>query len=306
MAYNSNDYLEVEDRLDAFYQAHPEGRVWTEPVKISDDGTMIIVHAYVYEHKEDINPVSTGLAQEYKGQSGANKNSWVENCETSAIGRALANWKFQGSAKRPSRQEMEKATGDDSVVPKPAAAPKKKDTPQQTMTSPSKNEMGEIILDMCGKDKNFATKTWEFSVARMKLKAGTPDKVTDYTEDNQKEFITVASDYIKKHKEEFAAREGNSDVVNRIIENLDDVQEIEKSNTDDVVVVGEDDMADIPDGPWKQNPISDGQVNFIETLINQAIDKGKDDLAAEAKQFLNSGTGTQGDASTWIDKLKNV
>ena len=126
MAYNLNDYLEVEDRLDAFYKAHPEGRVWTEPVKISDDGTMIIVHAYVYEHKEDINPVSTGLAQEYKGQNGANKNSWVENCETSAIGRALANWKFQGSAKRPSRQEMEKATGDDSVVPKPAAAPKKK------------------------------------------------------------------------------------------------------------------------------------------------------------------------------------
>lgn len=73
-----------------------------------------------------------------------------------------------------------------------------------------------------------------------------------------------------------------------------------------MVVVGEETMGEIPEGPWMQNPISDGQVNFIETLINQAIDKGKDDLAAEAKQFLNSGTGTQGDASTWIDKLKNV
>ncbi len=306
MAYNSNDYLEVEDRLDAFYKAHPEGRVWTEPIKVSDDGTMIIVHALVYEHKDDINPVSTGLAQEYKGQSGANKNSWVENCETSAIGRALANWKFQGSAKRPSRQEMEKATGDDSVVPKPAAAPKKKDTTQQTMTSPSKNEMGDIILDMCGKDKNFARRTWDFSVARMKLKNGTPDKVTDYTDDDQKEFITIASDYIKKYKEEFAAREGNSDVVNNIIENLDDVTELKESNTDDVVVVGDKDMADIPSGPWEQNPISDGQVNFLESLITQAIDKGKDELAAEAKQFLNGGTGTQKEASSWIDKLKGL
>ena len=312
MAYNLNDYIEVEDRLDAFYKAHPEARVWTEPVKISDDGTMIIVHAYVYEHKEDINPVSTGLAQEYKGQNGANKNSWVENCETSAIGRALANWKFQGSAKRPSRLEMEKAIGDDSVVPKPASAPKpaaaqkKKDTTQQTMTSPSKNEMGDIILDMCGRDKNFATKTWDFTVARMNLKTGTPEKVIDYTEQDQKEFITVASDFIKKHKEEFATREGNSDVVNRIIENLDDVQEIEKSNTHSVEVVGENDMTEIPSGPWEKNPISDGQKNFLESLITQAIDKGEDKLAAEAKQFINGDTCTQKEASSWIEKLKGL
>ena len=55
--------------------------------------------------------VATGIAQETKGQGGfANKDAWVENCETSAIGRALANWKYQGSnKKRPSQEEMRKS-----------------------------------------------------------------------------------------------------------------------------------------------------------------------------------------------------
>ena len=48
----------------------------------------------------------------------------------------------------------------------------------------------------------------------------------------------------------------------------------------------EEDMADIPDGPWQQEPISDGQKNFIESLITQAIDSGLDELGAEAKAVL--------------------
>ena len=84
---------------------------------------------------------------------------------------------------------------------------------------------------------------------------------------------------------------------------------IKESNTEDVLVVGkkeEEDMADIPDGPWQQEPISEGQVKFIETLIKQAIDSGQDSLGAEAKQYLNSGEATKGNASSMIDKLKNA
>ena len=45
-----------------------------------------------------------------KRQGGfANADAWMENCETSAIGRALANWNYQGNGKkRPSREEMSK------------------------------------------------------------------------------------------------------------------------------------------------------------------------------------------------------
>ena len=65
-------------------------------------------------------------------------------------------------------------------------------------------------------------------------------------------------------------------------------------------------MTDIPDGPWKQEPISDGQKNFINTLITQAIDNGLDELGAEAKSYLNSGEATKGNASAMIDKLKSA
>jgi hypothetical protein len=65
-------------------------------------------------------------------------------------------------------------------------------------------------------------------------------------------------------------------------------------------------MADIPSGKWEQDPISEGQVKFIETLVKQAIDSGLDELGAEAKQYLNSGEATKGNASAMIDKLKNA
>lgn len=108
--FNPNDYEMVEDRLKKFWKDNPNGRVWTEVVSISDDGSMVVVKAMIYTDKEDANPVSTGIAQEIKGQGGfANADAWMENCETSAIGRALANWKYQGSnKKRPSAEEMSK------------------------------------------------------------------------------------------------------------------------------------------------------------------------------------------------------
>ena len=65
-------------------------------------------------------------------------------------------------------------------------------------------------------------------------------------------------------------------------------------------------MAEIKEGPWMQAPISEGQVNFIEMLIKQAIDDGLDELGAEAKQYLNSGNATKGNASKMIDKLKDA
>jgi len=122
--FNPNDYEMVEDRLKKFWKDNPNGRVWTEVVKTSDDGSMVIVQAMVYADKEDTNPVATGIAQEVKGQGGfANADAWMENCETSAIGRALANWKYQGNAKkRPSAEEMSKVQVEKKPAPKPTKA----------------------------------------------------------------------------------------------------------------------------------------------------------------------------------------
>lgn len=113
MAFNLDNYETVEDRLKRFWSDNPNGRIETHVAKINDEGTMVIVKALIYKDFDDEKAVSTGYAQEYKGQGGfANKEAWLENCETSAIGRGLANWKYQGSDKaRPSKEEMRKSSG---------------------------------------------------------------------------------------------------------------------------------------------------------------------------------------------------
>ena len=107
--FNLDDYEPVEERLARFWQDHPNGRVYTELVNGSHAGESVIMLASVYKDKADLYPDATGHAQESRSPSGTNKMSWVENCETSAIGRALANMGYAPKGARPSREEMTKA-----------------------------------------------------------------------------------------------------------------------------------------------------------------------------------------------------
>ena len=106
--FNLDEYELVEDRLKKFWKDNPEGRVNTDVVNASADGTMVIVKAEIFINKNDTTPVSSGLAQETKGLGGfANNEAWLENAESSALGRALANWKYQGRKKpRPTKEEL--------------------------------------------------------------------------------------------------------------------------------------------------------------------------------------------------------
>jgi len=52
--------------------------------------------------------------------------------------------------------------------------------------------------------------------------------------------------------------------------------------------------------------MTDAQKGFLETLITQCIDNGKDELAAEAKQYLNSDSTSKVTCSDMISKLKNA
>lgn len=113
--FNLADYETVESRLVRFWEANPDGRIATELV--AAEGGRYIVKAEVYRSAEDIHAVATGYAEETIGSSPVNKTSALENCETSAIGRALANWTFQAKgAPRPSREEMSKVAGRDVRV----------------------------------------------------------------------------------------------------------------------------------------------------------------------------------------------
>lgn len=106
--FDLENYEPVEDRLARFWQEHEEGRVLTELVKA--EGGEFIVRALIFESLADDRPVATGYAHELVGSSPVNKTSALENCETSAIGRALANLGYAPKGARPSREEMTKVS----------------------------------------------------------------------------------------------------------------------------------------------------------------------------------------------------
>jgi hypothetical protein len=106
MAFDLSNYETVESRLARFWESHPEGRVRTQMLNYTGDAC--VFYAELFAYRDDTNPVSTGWAEEIKTDRGVNATSFVENCETSAIGRACANYVFATQGKRPSREEMQK------------------------------------------------------------------------------------------------------------------------------------------------------------------------------------------------------
>jgi hypothetical protein len=101
------DYAPVSDRITLFYQRYPAGRIVTQLHSRTD--REITFRALVYREADDSRPAATGWASEREGDGEVNLVACLENTETSAIGRALANLGFTASVRRPSREEMEKA-----------------------------------------------------------------------------------------------------------------------------------------------------------------------------------------------------
>ena len=84
------DYVEVNKRVMAFRELEPNGTITTEIVDIKEDkngGGIVTMKATVCYGEGRI--LATGTAQEKESSSYINKTSYIENCETSAVGRAL-------------------------------------------------------------------------------------------------------------------------------------------------------------------------------------------------------------------------
>ena len=114
--FNLADYETVEVRLEKFIKDYPDFRIATELEVVEAD--RYIVKAYLYKGIGATDAWATGYAEEKITDRGVNATSALENCETSAIGRALANAGYASKGKRPSREEMTKV-----VAAKPAQPP---------------------------------------------------------------------------------------------------------------------------------------------------------------------------------------
>jgi hypothetical protein len=106
LPYNPAEYSLVAERITELYQRFPQGRIISKLVSRDRD---IVFRAKVFRKSEDPKPAATGWASEREGDGEINLVACLENAETSAIGRALANLGFTASKKRASLEEMEKA-----------------------------------------------------------------------------------------------------------------------------------------------------------------------------------------------------
>lgn len=150
MRFNLDNYETVETRLAKFWEMYPNGRVVTSIHHYDDK--RVVFRAEIYKDAVDLQPVTTGYAEEIRDASPVNRTSHVENAETSAIGRALANYIFQSkTAPRPSREEMQKVeransmpTNDADLVTKFREACKKAGLDPQDVAKAAGVDLNEL------------------------------------------------------------------------------------------------------------------------------------------------------------------
>ena len=90
MDIKGKKYIPVNERVKAFRMLYPEGKIVTDLVKYDD--AQVIMKAEIYASRrmgEFGDLLATGYAKEIEGSTNINRTSAIENCETSAVGRAL-------------------------------------------------------------------------------------------------------------------------------------------------------------------------------------------------------------------------
>ena len=98
-------YIEVNQRIKAFRQVYPTGTISTEIISLENG--VVMMKATVLD--DTGKTLATGLAYEKESSSFINKTSFIENCETSAIGRALGFCGFGIDSSVASAEEVENA-----------------------------------------------------------------------------------------------------------------------------------------------------------------------------------------------------
>tara|TARA_R100000664_G_C2757784_1_gene146201 strand:+ start:2094 stop:2711 length:618 start_codon:yes stop_codon:yes gene_type:complete len=115
MGFNIKDYTLVKDRLVAFRDEFPLSSITTELISVNnivDSPTGDYANEYIVKATVIPNPLQepevsyTGLAAERDNTGFVNKSSAIENCETSAVGRALAFAGFGGDVQFASAEEL--------------------------------------------------------------------------------------------------------------------------------------------------------------------------------------------------------
>ena len=104
--FNLNDYEDVDTRIHKFYETYPDGAIHTELVFNDEEKQIVIFKATAFRTCADSMASATGYARGSRKDRGVDSTHWTENCETSAIGRCMANLGISAKGKRASSTEM--------------------------------------------------------------------------------------------------------------------------------------------------------------------------------------------------------
>lgn len=133
--FKGKGYATVPERVKAFRAICPGGSIVTEIVSLTD--SMVIMKSTVAD--EDGKVLSTGMAFEKPDSSYINKTSFIENCETSAVGRALGFIALGIDASMCSAEELANALHQQETMDK---------KPQKPQEPPQKSN-AQIVVEWC-------------------------------------------------------------------------------------------------------------------------------------------------------------
>ena len=106
--FNLSDYEDVDSRIHKFYEIYKDGAILTELISNDEEKGIVVFKAVAYRTHVDNQPSAIGYARGGRKDRGVDRDFWFENCETSAIGRCLANLGLSARGKRASSLEMAK------------------------------------------------------------------------------------------------------------------------------------------------------------------------------------------------------
>ena len=117
-------YVEVNERIKAFRRLCPNGAIITEMLSNADG--VCVFRASIYDGEKNL--IGTGTAYEKEGNGNINRTSYIENCETSAVGRALGMCGFGIDTSIASYEEVANAIANqpNNVTELPGAVPYRK------------------------------------------------------------------------------------------------------------------------------------------------------------------------------------
>lgn len=141
--FNLNDYEDVDTRIHKFYEKYPDGSIHTELITNDEEKGVVVFKATAYRTYADSIPAAVGYARGARKERGVDASFWFENCETSAIGRCMANLGLSAKGKRASSLEMAKVADAETIFNKPIRVR----TKEQKEFIETRNPNAEIVWD---------------------------------------------------------------------------------------------------------------------------------------------------------------